>query len=486
MKYIKLCDSSFIRFFDEHGYIVNQLTKKDLVVNEAGALFLRQLSKKTKKIDDLIIEVQKQFETEYKELVREDFIELMNELESENFIIIANSTKEILDKEPHFTYSAEIPKTHFKYSAGKELEIEDTTSFFDKNLNKNPQLFNLEIEVTSKCNEKCIHCYIPNENKKVNNHISFELFKSALDQAKDLNTLTVTLSGGELFLHPQIIEILEYTRMKDFKISILSNLTILNDSIIKTLKKISPSLIQVSLYSMIPEEHDYITQLPGSFKKTKASIERLIKENIPLQISCPVMNANKKSYKDVMIYANSIKVKSLTDFIMMGRSDLTQDNLSERIPLEDVRLLLNEMIDVDKDFIKSIEQKQEISEKVDANMRKDLQLCGAGIDSICLSAKGDLYPCPGWSDYKVGNLNEINLKQIWQNSEKLKKLRKITLKNFPKCIECSSIDFCAMCLVRNYNENNGDMFAINKHYCDVAEINKNLVMDYLSKNNVNG
>jgi len=39
-----------------------------------------------------------------------------------------------------------------------------------------------------------------------------------------------------------------------------------------------------------------------------------------------------------------------------------------------------------------------------------------------------------------------------------------------------------MCMVRNYNENNGDMFKITKHFCDVAFLNKKMVEDYLKKN----
>ena len=40
-----------------------------------------------------------------------------------------------------------------------------------------------------------------------------------------------------------------------------------------------------------------------------------------------------------------------------------------------------------------------------------------------------------------------------------------------------------MCLVRNYNESNGDMFKVNKHFCDVAFLNKRLVEEYQEKLN---
>ena len=41
-----------------------------------------------------------------------------------------------------------------------------------------------------------------------------------------------------------------------------------------------------------------------------------------------------------------------------------------------------------------------------------------------------------------------------------------------------------MCLVRNYNENNGDMFKVTKHFCDAAFLNKKMVEDYYEKKKI--
>lgn len=44
---------------------------------------------------------------------------------------------------------------------------------------------------------------------------------------------------------------------------------------------------------MDPAIHDSITQVKGSWIKTKSAIEKLAKANIPVQISCPLMKANR-------------------------------------------------------------------------------------------------------------------------------------------------------------------------------------------------
>ena len=104
--------------------------------------------------------------------------------------------------------------------------------------------------------------------------------------------------------------------------------------------------------------------------------------------------------------------------------------------------------------------------------------CGAGTDSICIAANGNFYPCPGWQNMVVGNIKEKNLKDIWENSEQLKFIRSITNGSFPKCLKCEAKDYCAMCMVRNFNESNGDVFKVNQHFCDVAFLTKKLAEEY--------
>lgn len=90
--------------------------------------------------------------------------------------------------------------------------------------------------------------------------------KSILDEFSDMGGIHVTLSGGEVFLHKDIIEIARYCREKDLKITILSNLIALKDEQVTALKELNISLIQVSLYSMNPEIHDFITTVKDPLK----------------------------------------------------------------------------------------------------------------------------------------------------------------------------------------------------------------------------
>mgnify|MGYP002626159661 CR=1 FL=1 len=130
---------------------------------------------------------------------------------------------------------------------------------------------------------------------------------------------------------------------------------------------------------------------------------------------------------------------------------------------------------------RQMRQKTAEEKAFDIERYKKQPVCGVGYDNCCITANGDVYPCAGWQSMVIGNVYKQPLLEIWENSPKVKELRKLTRAAFPQCLECEAADFCAMCLVRNYNESGGDMLKINKHFCDVAFLNKRLVEEYFGK-----
>lgn len=168
---------------------------------------------------------------------------------------------------------------------------------------------------------------------------------------------------------------------------------------------------------------------------------------------------------------------------MMARADLDTENLANRLSLEETEQVLRDIIEHDIQYREQTLEKIPITDEIkfDLERFKKQPVCGVGYDNCCITANGDVYPCAGWQDYVLGNVYKQTLQEIWENSERIKELRKITQESFPQCLECEARDYCARCLVRNYNESGGDMFAVNHHFCDVAFLNKRLVEEYREK-----
>lgn len=484
---IKLSKNSFIRTTERYGYITNQLTRHDRSYDAFGADLLREISREPQNVDDIVNRLlQNTYEGVDFDTLKADFMEFAQSLADDHFIMLADTPEQLEEQDQTFTYTVDNPKTLKSdfYQSTKEKVSENTQDFFLEEVQGRPLISALQFELSSRCNERCIHCYIPNEKKSEGFDMPTEKVKDVLDQLAEMGGIHVTFSGGEAFLHKDLIELVRYARKKDMKVSILSNLIALKDEDIEALKPLNISLIQVSLYSMNPEEHDFITTVKGSFVKTKAAIEKLVAADIPVQISCPIMKANRHCYRAVDEYAKSLKIKAQVDYIMMAQADFDTQNLANRLSLEETEEYLRDVMEYDllnyENFTKTVRPVTD-DVKFDIERYKKQPLCGVGYDNCCITANGDVYPCAGWQNMVLGNVYQQSLREIWENSEKIKALRKITQADFPECIECEALQFCARCLVRNYNESGGDMMKINKHFCDVAFLQKRLHEEYFGK-----
>ena len=480
-----VCQSknTFIRNHGDFAYIINQFTNSDLVLNEAGADFLKEISRIPQDIEVIVNRLLNLYgDTVDKTELQEDFECFCSELSEQHYLVLGESEDEIKKKDVEFNYgllNLQQPSTVNIISEQKEKSTSDF--WISRAQSGDYQLNDIQFELTSSCNERCIHCYIPNARKNVGQDMDYKDFCSVIDQFVDMGGIHVGLSGGECLTHKNILKIIEYCRKKDLIITILSNLIALQDEHIPFLKQANIAHIQTSLYSMDEAIHDKITTIKGSWRKTKSAIEKLVAANIPVQISCPLMNANKDSFVDVLKYAESLHRIATTDYIIMAEADFDTGNLAHRLSICDVERAMCSVMEYNLKKEKTVTNSLSSNSTSDSKTIENQPVCGAAISSICVLSSGDVCACPGWNDMICGNIHKHQLRDIWENSEQLKRIRNITKEDFSQCLECEAQDYCTFCLERNYNESGGDMFKINKHFCNVAFANKKVVEEYSTK-----
>ena len=224
---VRQTKNTFIRFIGDNGYINNQMTRHDRTYNETGADFLREINQQPQDIEDIVDRLHKLYgESVSRDELKTDFLAFVEDLDKHLFLVSGNTPEELDAKDLDFSYSMENPKTLVDdFSQITEQHVgENTQDYMLEATQRKPRLNALQFELTSRCNERCIHCYIPNGKKNAGHDMPTDKVFSLIDEFSEMGGLYVTLSGGEVFLHKDIIPIIQYCRKKDMQISILSNL----------------------------------------------------------------------------------------------------------------------------------------------------------------------------------------------------------------------------------------------------------------------
>jgi len=173
-----------------------------------------------------------------------------------------NNSNVIIAKKPMFMGSAidYLRKNDFKnvYAVNEEMFFSeqetkiDLLKYFDRiNLEK-PFLNYLEINIVDQCNLNCKGC-AHFSNICDNNFVSLDKYKHDLEMiAEKFYLYNFRLLGGEPLLHPQLSELVDYTRkiLPNSRIIIVTNGLLINKLSENTLKKLSESgvIISISLY----------------------------------------------------------------------------------------------------------------------------------------------------------------------------------------------------------------------------------------------
>ena len=145
------------------------------------------------------------------------------------------------------------------------------------------------IEITSNCNLRCIHCY--NESGELRDQISVEAFKNVLGCYDNPKKASITLSGGEPLLHPQVwkfIDMMLESGILARNILLITNATCITDDVANMLAEKHVS-VQVSLNGSRAELHDSICG-KENFERTMAGLQRLLSKHANMVIVRNMMN----------------------------------------------------------------------------------------------------------------------------------------------------------------------------------------------------
>jgi len=332
-------------------------------------------------------------------------------------------------------------------------------------------------ELTYNCNENCIHCYNqgaargngekPNRNT---DELTIDEYKRLIDELYELGVVKLTLTGGDPFVSDEFWNILEYAYNKKFAIDIFTNgLSLFNKNEVERLLLFYPRSIGLSIYSAIPEIHDSITRIKGSFKKTIAVADEISQAGVALYFKCPVLTINAQSYHTVAELASRYNAIPQFDVnITAGNDgDISVPN-HLRLDAKAMNLILR---DPKQPLYVGAETPNKGRKYLDMNM----PLCGAGSDIANITPFGEVFPCNAFP-MPCGNIKTNSFIYIWNNSDSLKSVRQIVYQETVQCGTNSRCHYCNRCIGQSYIETKS-LYKNSVDNCFIANVRKDIAED---------
>lgn len=122
------------------------------------------------------------------------------------------------------------------------------------------------------------------------NELSTSECLNVANQLADIGCRRVSLIGGEVFVHPDRVEIVKALTGRGVKVSIITNGFLFSEVILSELKSINIESVAVSLDG--PEYiHDMFRQ-DGSFKRAINAINTLTENGIPVSVTSTLHSMN--------------------------------------------------------------------------------------------------------------------------------------------------------------------------------------------------
>ena len=304
--------------------------------------------------------------------------------------------------------------------------------------------FTVQLDLTYRCNERCIHCYLDHDD---HGEMTTSEIKDLLDQLADAGVFFLTLSGGEILMRKDFFEILEYARALMFCVKLKTNAVLIREKEAKRIRSLGVHSVQISIYSHRPEVHDAITKIPGSLERSVKAIRFLRAHDLNVTIANVLMLQNIQDYPGVRALAAELGVTASIDPTITPKIDGDRSLLALNI---DTTALAN--LYRDSSLVGDVDAFCAPPAAVDEDAL-DASPCSAGHTACYVSPYGDVYPCVQFP-LPSGNVRQTRFLDIWRHSPQLNEVRSITARDLTGCSTCTHVASCTRCPGLAYMEGN--------------------------------
>lgn len=339
-----------------------------------------------------------------------------------------------------------------------------------------PRLEHIDIELTERCNNDCLHCYInrPAGDKKARDReMSAARIGGILAEAASLGCLSVRFTGGEPLLREDFEEIYLAARKLGLKAAVFTNATLVSPRLADLLARVPPlEPLEVTLYGMTRETYETLSRAPGSFDAAMAGIGVLRERKVLFTVKGAFLPSGGG---DLAAFEKWAKVLPGMDrppsvsvfYVLHARGDRAKNRKIARARPDPERGADIQMRNAEE-YVRGLKA---FLTRYSGRRDDRLFTCGAGVASCAVDAYGILQPCLLVRHPEtVYDLGAGSLKDALEGFFPAVRRRKAAHPRYLEtCARCPLRGFCEQCPGKAWMES-GTLDTPAVYFCEAAHV----------------
>ncbi len=339
----------------------------------------------------------------------------------------------------------------------------------------------LDIELTERCNNDCMHCCInqpANDEDARRREMTTAQVKDILEQAVSLGCLQVRYTGGEPLLRPEFEELYLFARRLGMKVVLYTNARLITPHLSDLLARIPPlEPIEITVYGMHQETYEAVTRAPGSFRQFWRGTNLLLEHKVPFIVKGALLPPNKHEIDEFEAWAATIPWMSEPPshgkhFDLRNR----RDDVNKNRLIESLRVSPEEGLEVSlRNSAKRHPWTPELASRFLRPPGARLFDCGACAGRhACIDAYGRAQPCmgvraPELTRNVVGASegDHCSLQDALDQFTRFGDLRATNPDYLQRCAACFIKGICRQCPATSWAENGGLDTPV-EYECEIA------------------
>jgi MoaA/NifB/PqqE/SkfB family radical SAM enzyme len=291
----------------------------------------------------------------------------------------------------------------------------------------------ISIEIIRKCPNNCVHCSSSSDEHGLE-MLTYNKFVSVVDDAVTLGAKIICLSGGEPFLHPDIIDMITYVYNKDVACYVYTSgiifdtsmdlVSLSGDLLIPIVGKVSRLIFNVEAASS--DTYDKVMGTTGCFEKMRQSVVTANSLSIITEAHFVPMKINVAEIEPTVILCKKLGISKISflRLVAHGRAQINED---------EIMLSDEEFLDL-KSRLEYLQNHSDVAIRIGVplSVNDGCHKCEAAKGKLNIKYDGRVFPCEVFkNDRAVFSLNgfqpesiyTISLREIYYRSLYLQYVR---------------------------------------------------------------